>query len=438
MDPIHEQGPPQLPVVVAVVETEQSVTNSPRKRPGRGLATLFITLLTIAGITIFAIKETRRASLIYFLPIFALALLCYIIFICLVKNSDEDEDEPVALKEYLAREKKKKRRRRKKKKREEARLLKEKFVDDDIQAKEEEDSSVSILGNKAKSDDAVQGISIHENTLTIAETFSLGADSMLTRSNTDPMDAENIFVHFFPALSKSFEEVESQFHTIAMQIQNKIRPPAECQKCKNGTHGMDDDSTLCPYYEQCRVVTDSQNYATETEEEDEHGIEVPMGTDSMEEIPISSPISKVNLSGKFKLVHNHNFMEFLKALNIPVLLRKAANATRPIHTYHHNGDRLDVHVDGIVKGSSAFIIDGPPCESSIRHMKFEDYCTWSSDGQSIIVRKVALNAPPNGPDYLLVKRELGNNGHNLIISSKAIYGDGSESLESVQTYHRIG
>jgi hypothetical protein len=147
---------------------------------------------------------------------------------------------------------------------------------------------------------------------------------------------------------------------------------------------------------------------------------------------------KVNLTGKYKLVHNHNFDAFLKTQNVPMLLRKAANASKPIHTITHEGNMLRIQVDGIVRGDTTFEIDGPTAESNIRYLKFDDHVTWVDNGQAVEVRKVARNAPNGGAVELVVKRTLGNGKHNLVLSSKARFENGDESLESVQTFHRIG
>ena len=153
--------------------------------------------------------------------------------------------------------------------------------------------------------------------------------------------------------------------------------------------------------------------------------------------PPTTPKPYINLTGKYKLVHNHNFDAFLKSQNVPMLLRKAANASRPIHTIVHNGTCLRIQVDGIVKGDTTFEIGGPPAQSNIRYLKFDDHVSYVENGQAVEVRKVAKNAPNDGAVELVVKRMLGNGGHNLVLMSKARFANGDESLESVQTFHRI-
>jgi len=153
--------------------------------------------------------------------------------------------------------------------------------------------------------------------------------------------------------------------------------------------------------------------------------------------PPAKAKAKVNLTGRFKHIHNLNYDAFLKSQNIPMLLRKAANASRPIHIYTHTGDTLRVQVDGIVKGDSTFTINGPPGSSNIRHLKFDDHVSWVDDGQAVQVRKICQNPPKNGATELFVTRMLSNDGQNLMIFSKARFDDGSESLECVQTFQRI-
>lgn len=153
----------------------------------------------------------------------------------------------------------------------------------------------------------------------------------------------------------------------------------------------------------------------------------------------SIPTEKVNLTGKYKLVKNHNFIAFLKSQGVPALLCKVVDTIRPIHIITHEGATLRIQVDGFLKGDSTFIIGGPPGHTNIRHLMFDDHVTYVDGGQAVQVRKVGTNAPPDGAAELVVTRKLINNGQHLILTTKARYKDGSSmSLESVQTFQRYG
>jgi hypothetical protein len=124
---------------------------------------------------------------------------------------------------------------------------------------------------------------------------------------------------------------------------------------------------------------------------------------------------------------------------IPLIVRKAANRMRSLHTITHDTENrsLRIHIDGIVKGDSIFSIGGPPGSSSIQHLVFDDYVSYVDDGSSIQVRKVARNAPLDGATELLIKRTLTNDGRYLLLYSKARFSDGSESTECIQTFERV-
>jgi hypothetical protein len=428
MDASPKNEPADVPAEVGVVGDG---SNPHRRRPGRGLVTFLAFLMTGLGIALFAIQGTRRAALTIFLPCYAIFLLGYLWFLCVVKSIGEvgDEPQPAALTEYLMK-KKKKRQSRRKKRHVIVEPPKAEIFQDDM-----------IKSESFKIPDATQYLSSTDITLTIAESLSTD-DSALhhatftTTTNGSDEPDENFFIQYFPSLSKSFEDVESQFHTIAMHIKRQVLPsPVQCTECRNGSHSHD-DSTACAENHvdvNTPALTEIENDQPTDEESADRVVEP--APESLDEILISP--TPVNLTGKFKLVHNLRFTEFLKSLNISSLLARAANASKPIHTYYHDGDDFHVQVDGIVKGGSKFIIGGPPCASNIRHLHFDDYCTLVDNGQAVQVRKVGKNVPPNSPVEIIVRRELGNNGHNLIISSKAIYADGSETLECIQTFHRL-
>ena len=256
---------------------------------------------------------------------------------------------------------------------------------------------------------------------------------------------KEFFSQNFPNLSRTFETAESKLRLQVTLFQHTMRPPESCMHCKNGTHGHGASSfsssaassereshqsdALASAAEIEKYIADSDFSSSTPDQDADTDADI-----SFDEVTVEN---NVNLTGKYKLVHNHNFEAFLKSQNVPMLLRKAANASRPIHTITHNGNTLRIQVDGITKGDTTFEIGGPPSNTNIRYLRFEDHVSFVEGGQAVQVRKIGLNAPPNGAVELIIKRELGNNGHNLIVSSKAVFRDGSESLESVQTFHRL-
>lgn len=173
-----------------------------------------------------------------------------------------------------------------------------------------------------------------------------------------------------------------------------------------------------------------------TDEEDNLS-QIPLTEDQLA-IPDGSysESERSNLSGTFKLVKSNNFDSFLKALGVSWTLRKAASLAKPVHTYTHEEDTFRVQIDGVIKGDTTFIINGPPVKSAIRHIKFLDKASYLDSGDGILVRKVAQNPAADDPTELMLRRILTSDKSQIILKSKAIYRDGSESLESEQIFQR--
>lgn len=424
-------------------------------RPGHGIFLFLLLLLTILGIILWSIPQTRRRIGVFiYLPIYIACLLGYILFLCLVAERAKDDclqedqqdewhecaPQPWALRDYLGKKKKKKKKRRqamttrsstrrmmKGKKKHSSSTIKGKEKDIEVEEKKDLD-----LNTTARTEDSFPAESSDD-------TFS-GGDYDMDMFQDDSLEEieglqheENfvlvdMFQTAFPKLSQTLEAFEGHLYFFTAKIRHAMAPPHQCYECRDGVpstssvmedvivhqgHGHGHESV-----EFQPPLTDVENYFVQ----------------QVGEYP---SFSRVDLSGKYKLMHNYNFDAFLKSQNVPMLIRKAANSSRPVHTITHEGDRLRIQVDGITKGDTTYVINGPPSGSNIRHLKFDDYVTWVDDGQAVQVRKVAKNAPPNGAVELIVKRQLANHGHNLILTSKAKFEDGSESVESVQTFHRI-
>ena len=437
------------------------------KRPFGGIVTFAILLLTAGLIGIFLPKETRRIALIIYTPIYCTCFLAYILYLCCVNNEGEEDEydpEPAVLREYLIQKKKNKSKRGKISRRKRKKIVSSNKEETNMAMKGHPLTVASTLS--LETDEIINQHNPIDNNIEIVETSESIQPSQSTETTEQSLlttTFPNFFQEVFPGVSKNFESIEVEFHNLATKVKHRIRPPHQCHICQSGIHGMEGQnvfSTVCRHGHQAhdeknhyhhhrhhrdefqRPQTDVENYMPDDYDYtvgDDASFDTSLTTHDhdprfyLEEIPM-----KVNLTGKYKLVHNHNFDAFLKTQNVPMLLRKAANASKPIHTITHEGNMLRIQVDGIVRGDTTFEIDGPTAESNIRYLKFDDHVTWVDNGQAVEVRKVARNAPNGGAVELVVKRTLGNGKHNLVLSSKARFENGDESLESVQTFHRIG
>jgi len=485
---------------VSTSTSTSTSTNKRGKRPYGGIVTFVVLLLTGGLAAIFLPIETRRIALIIFTPIYCICILGYIAFLCCVNNEGEEDQydpEPAVLREYLQKKEAKTAKRRIKQ--EQKLKQKQKRMQRCNNGKGgngvssntsklrrhpltvastlslETDESPNQQTGIDNNIDIEASDSIHQPSQSFSQ--SVDMSRTLTEQSLLTTTFPNFFQEIFPGVSKNFESIEVEFHNLATKVKHRIRPPHQCHTCKTGIHGngngtnngnvngLDAISTVvcshghAPYHghgihqhhqhqhQHCHSdefqspQTDVENYMPDDYDYSigaDASFDTSLRTEDhdpllLEEIPI-----KVNLTGKYKLVHNHNFDAFLKTQNVPMLLRKAANASKPIHTITHEDNMLRIQVDGIVRGDTTFEIGGPPAESNIRYLKFDDHVTWVDDGQAVEVRKVARNAPEGGAVELVVKRTLGNGKHNLVLSSKARFANGDESLESVQTFHRIG
>jgi hypothetical protein len=368
------------------VERKSDAEKRRRKihRPLRGTWTFFIFILTFIFVGMVSHASTRRYTWIVLLPIYGVSLLIYIAYLCYWHNDDEEEELlPPHIKDII----------------------------------HEHDFNVVMDDDGKLHKDTTSESSFDEDlqvNSTIPDSLSM---------NKSAMSLDEYISSGFSKLSQGFENIESFF---VSNIRQKIQSPRDCMKLTIKEENDDDELESQP-------ATSTSNSVVWCP-----GVDF-FPPDDINKPSKSGTANIVNLSGKFKLIHNHNFDAFLKSQNIPFLLRNAANQSRPIHTLTHDvtTNSLRIQVDGITKGDTTFSIGGPPGSSSIRHLKFEDHVSYVNDGTAVQVRKVAKNAPPNGATELIVKRTLANNGHNLLLFSKALFEDGSESVEAIQTFRRL-
>ena len=147
----------------------------------------------------------------------------------------------------------------------------------------------------------------------------------------------------------------------------------------------------------------------------------------------------INMTGTYKMVHSIDYDEFLKALHVPWAMRRAAAAARPTHVITHVGDTFRIQIEGIIKSDTTFYINGEGVETRIRSMKFWDTLTYLDSGDGVQTHKVAtdLGESTSNAKEIFVTRQLNKGGGVLVMCSKAVFPDGSETKEAIQTFHKI-
>ncbi len=343
------------------------------------LLTLLILLITGTGIGLALFPRTRFWSLALCLPLLALAILSWIALMCFV--SSDDVNDPIAVIETTN------------------------LPPPTPVRTKTKDTNLSLSPTIAASDstDIPPEQSLFERSFPETHrTFSHVSQSIdetkdyILRRVVKP--AASLCRPISPTQSIGAKDLSSRSIVRVRSLKNAL-------SFKNVIYGPDDDVECCTDVHCLR---------------DENGV--------------------VNLSGKYKLVHNENFDQFLKALEIPALFRRAANAARPVHKYTHNGDTFRVQIEGIIKGDTTFTVYGPPTESTLKNNKFLDYVSYLEDKDGIVVRKVLQNRTSKGSDAvteLIVTRKLSKSGKKLYLISEAVQEDGVIRSTSVQTFLRI-
>ena len=147
----------------------------------------------------------------------------------------------------------------------------------------------------------------------------------------------------------------------------------------------------------------------------------------------------IDMTGTYKMVHSIDYDEFLKALHVPWAMRRAAAAARPTHVITHVGDTFRIQIEGIIKSDTTFYINGEGVETRIRSMKFWDTLTYLDSGDGVQTHKVAtdMGESTSNAKEIFVTRQLNKGGGVLVMCSKAVFPDGSETKEAVQTFDKI-
>ena len=127
-----------------------------------------------------------------------------------------------------------------------------------------------------------------------------------------------------------------------------------------------------------------------------------------------------------------------KIIGVPWALRRAACRVRPVHRIIHKGNRLTIKIEGIIVTQTTYIVNGPPVEIKIKGRVFMDRMTYlleeENNGKKGI-RGIKQAVTENYDIY--IDRVLSDDRQRIILTSKAIFRDGRETVESKQIFQRI-
>jgi len=92
----------------------------------------------------------------------------------------------------------------------------------------------------------------------------------------------------------------------------------------------------------------------------------------------------IDMNGVFHNVENDNFGDFLKAQGVPWFLCSAASKARPTHHIKHKSlQKVSIKIKGIIESETAYHIDGPFTETTIRGRVFQDTLSYLYDEDKI-------------------------------------------------------
>jgi len=147
-----------------------------------------------------------------------------------------------------------------------------------------------------------------------------------------------------------------------------------------------------------------------------------------------------NMSGRFLLVKNEGFEEFLAAQGVPWALRKAANKACPLHHLTHVGNKVQIAISGIINSQTNYVVNGPPVETQIQGRVFLDHVTYLPTADGICTSKRVQS----GATYnLTVARRLLPDGTGMIMTSTALFPPSEQgqpnknNVQCIQTFQRI-
>jgi hypothetical protein len=118
---------------------------------------------------------------------------------------------------------------------------------------------------------------------------------------------------------------------------------------------------------------------------------------------------------------------------VPWPLRRAACKARPIHRITHRGNRVTIRIEGLIVTQTTYVINGPPVEINIRGRIFQDRMIYLENGQGIQGIKKAVTENYD----VIVDRVLSDDRSKITLTGRAIFKNGTETVESCQIFERI-
>lgn len=94
---------------------------------------------------------------------------------------------------------------------------------------------------------------------------------------------------------------------------------------------------------------------------------------------------------------------------------------------------MTIRIEGIIVTQTTYIINGPPVEIKIKGRVFMDRMTYLENGRGI--RGIKQAVTENYDIY--IDRVLSEDKQRIILTSKAIFKDDRETVESKQIFQRI-
>jgi len=159
----------------------------------------------------------------------------------------------------------------------------------------------------------------------------------------------------------------------------------------------------------------------EQDEEEDEGVPETTGT---------VVAKKPSFAGTWKMQPFEQYAQYLEALRIGPIMRRALVRV-PIHNViSQRGARLEVTLKTVMSVTSKYVIDGPATKSQIRTDKFHDTATW--DGDVLVVTKHNLTKGVT----ITVRRELEHGGHQFTASTLVSSAQRPDA-SFVQTFVRV-
>ena len=199
--------------------------------------------------------------------------------------------------------------------------------------------------------------------------------------------------------------------------------------------GDDDSAVIHPVAADKRVIRRSVSFRPNASRSSSFAsIVTDASSDGNDSVVVANGSScvgtqRVDMTGAYQLVENHNFEQLLAVQGVPWALRRAANKLRPIHRFTHVKNDLTIKVEGIIETQSSYVIGGPPVTCEIRGRKFQDTLEYLSDGIQTLKHAV------DDGYTIIVSRRLSKDRKTLTMTSTVKFGDPSkEEVQATQIF----